>query len=216
MMERTTSAVVLLAVALSMPALVRAQDDARRDRLRNPSQLTDTAPDVYRARFDTSKGEFVIEVHRAWAPLAADRFYNLVKYGFYDDVRFFRVLDGFMAQFGLNGDPAIQSAWRTAQIRDEPTTQSNLRGYVTFARAGAPHSRDTQVFINYTDNSHLDPQGFAPFGRVVSGMEVVDELYSGYGRQNVPSQPRIQREGNGYLEKEYPLLDYVRTAVIVE
>lgn len=216
MIRRTISAVVVAAVALSLPAAAAAQDDERRARLRNPSQLTDTAPDVYRARFETSKGEFVIEVHRAWAPRAADRFYNLVKYGFYDDARFFRVLDGFMAQFGLNGDPAIQRAWRSAQFPDEPTTQSNLRGYVTFARSGAPHSRDTQVFISYTDNSHLDPQGFAPFGQVVSGMEVVDELYSGYGRQNVPDQQRLIRDGNAYLEREYPLLDYVRTAVIEE
>jgi peptidyl-prolyl cis-trans isomerase A (cyclophilin A) len=176
--------------------------------------LTDTAPDVFRARLATSIGAFVIEVHRAWAPRAADRFYNLVKNGFYDDSRFFRVLDGFMAQFGVNGDPEIQSAWRTASLEDEPVQQSNLRGFVTFTRESGPNSRYTMVFINYKDNSYLDADGFAPFGQVVAGMDVVDRLYSGYGRTNIPDQRRIVREGNAYLQQQYPKLDFIRTATI--
>lgn len=183
-------------------------------KLKDPNQLTETAPDVFRVRFTTNIGAFVIEAHRDWAPLAADRFYILVKNGFYDGSRFFRVLDGFMAQFGLNGDPEIQSAWRTASLADEPVKQSNLRGYVTFTRESGPNSRFTMVFINYKDNSYLDADGFSPFGQVVTGMDVVDKLYSGYGRTNVPDQRRIVREGNAYLQQEYPKLDFVRTATI--
>ena len=183
-------------------------------KLKNPAQLTETAPAVFRARFTTNIGTFAIEVHRDWAPLAADRFYNLVKNGFYDGSRFFRVLDGFMAQFGLNGDPEIQSAWRTASLADEPVKQSNLRGYVTFTRESGPNSRFTMVFINYKDNSYLDAGGFAPFGQVVTGMDVVEKLYSGYGRTNVPDQRRIVGEGNAYLQQEYPKLDFIRTATI--
>jgi peptidyl-prolyl cis-trans isomerase A (cyclophilin A) len=183
-------------------------------KLKDPAQLTETAPAVFRARVTTNIGAFVIEVHRDWAPLAADRFYNLVKNGFYNGSRFFRVLDGFMAQFGLNGDPEIQSAWQTANLADEPVKQSNTRGYVTFTRESGPNSRFTMVFINFKDNSYLDADGFAPFGQVVTGMDIVDKLYSGYGRTNVPDQRRIVREGNAYLQQEYPKLDFVRTATI--
>jgi peptidyl-prolyl cis-trans isomerase A (cyclophilin A) len=184
------------------------------ERLKDPSQLTETAPDRFRARFDTSQGAFVIAVEREWAPLAADRFYNLVKNGFYNETRFFRVLDGFMAQFGLHADPAVQSAWRTANLRDEPVKKSNLRGTVSFTRESVPHSRYTMVFISSRDNSYLDADGFAAFGDVVSGMDVVDSLYSGYGRQNVPDQRRILREGNAFLNAEYPRLDFVKSAMI--
>ena len=184
-------------------------------KLRTPSALTEKAPDTYKAKFDTSQGVFVIEVHREWAPIGADRFYNLVKNGFYDNVRFFRVLTGFMAQFGMNGDPSIQKVWSNANIKDDPPTkQGNKRGYVTFAMASVPNSRSTQVFINFVDNAFLDPQGFVPFGQVVEGLEVVDKLYAGYGRQNVPDQGRITAEGNAYLGKEYPKLDFVKTATI--
>ncbi|MEP7306881.1 MAG: peptidylprolyl isomerase [Acidobacteriota bacterium] len=183
-------------------------------KLRTPAQLTEKAPDTFKAKFDTSAGIFVIEVHRDWAPLGADRFYNLVKNGFYDDIRFFRVLDGFMAQFGMHGDPSIQSAWGRSNFMDDPVKQSNKKGYVTFAKSSAPNSRSTQVFINFVDNTGLDGQGFAPFGQVVQGMENVDKLYSGYGRQNVPDQGRITTEGNAYLTKEYPKLDYIKKATI--
>jgi peptidyl-prolyl cis-trans isomerase A (cyclophilin A) len=187
---------------------------AGKAKLTTPAQLNEKAPDTFKARFDTSRGVFVIEVHREWAPLGADRFYNLVKNGFYDDVRFFRVLDGFMAQFGMNGDPAIQRVWGRTNFNDDQVKQSNKRGYVTFAKSSAPNSRSTQVFINFVDNANLDSQGFAPFGQVVEGMDVVDKLYSGYGRQNVPDQQRITNEGNAYLAKEYPKLDFVKKATI--
>jgi peptidyl-prolyl cis-trans isomerase A (cyclophilin A) len=187
-------------------------------KLRTPAQLTEKAPDTYKANFDTSKGAFVVEVHREWAPNGADRFYNLVKNGFYDDIRFFRVLDNFMAQFGINGDPAIQSVWRGASLKDDPVKQSNKRGFITFATAG-PNTRTTQVFINYKDNSSsLDSQGFAPFGQVTSGMDVVDKLYKDYGegapRGRGPEQGRLQQEGNAYLTKDFPKLDYIKTATI--
>jgi peptidyl-prolyl cis-trans isomerase A (cyclophilin A) len=181
--------------------------------LTNPGSLKETAPDVYKVRLDTSAGVVVIEVHREWAPLGADRFYNLVKNGFYDDSRFFRVLSGFMAQGGMNGNPDIQKAWARATIPDDKVTQSNARGYVTFAKTAAPNSRSTQFFINYRDNSRLDGQGFAPFGEVVSGMDVVDGFYS-YGEDDVPDQERITEEGNEYLQRAYPKLDFIKTAAI--
>jgi peptidyl-prolyl cis-trans isomerase A (cyclophilin A) len=183
--------------------------------LKNPASLTQQAPATYLARFDTSKGVFVVEVTREWAPQAADRFYNLVKHGFYDGARFFRVLDGFMAQFGLNGTPEIQRPWQSAGLPDEPVTQSNLRGFVSFAKESMPNTRFTMVFINFADNSFLDKDGFSPFGRVVSAMDVVDKLYSGYGRQNQPDQRRILREGNSYLQADYPRLDFIRKAALV-
>ena len=181
----------------------------------NAAQASDEqAPATFRARFETSQGPFVIEVHREWAPLGADRFYTLVKGGFYDGVRFFRVLSGFMAQFGLSGDPKVQAAWASANLMDEPAKQSNLRGFVTFAKESSPNTRYTMVFINYKDNSYLDADGFAPFGQVVVGMDVVDKLYGGYGRTNVPDQRRIKSEGNVYLTSEYPKLDFIKTATI--
>jgi peptidyl-prolyl cis-trans isomerase A (cyclophilin A) len=179
--------------------------------LRTPSKLKDTAPAVFTANFDTSAGPFVVEVHRAWAPKGADRFYNLVKYGYFDNTRFFRVIPNFMVQFGIHGDPKIQGGWRDANIPDDPVTQSNKRGYITFATAG-PNSRTTQVFINFRDNSRLDASGFAPFGQVVSGMESVDKINGEYGEG--PQQPSIQSQGNAYLTKEFPKLDYIRKATL--
>jgi peptidyl-prolyl cis-trans isomerase A (cyclophilin A) len=204
------------AIVAAAGATVAAQsaDLQKIARLRNPAALTEKAPDTFKANFDTSKGTFTITVNRAWAPLGADRFYNLVKNGFYDDVRFFRVLNGFMAQFGLNGDPAIQDAWASANLQDEPPKQSNVRGFVSFAKEQSPNTRYTMVFINYKDNSYLDESGFAPFGQVVVGMDVVDKLYSEYGRNNVPDQRRIKSEGNAYLSAEYPKLDFIRKATV--
>lgn len=206
--------------ALAIPTVVLAQSgvDLSKAKLRNPASLNEKAPDTYKAKFDTSKGLFVIEVHRDWAPLGADRFYNLVKNGFYDDTRFFRVLDNFMAQIGMNGNPEIQKAWTSARLQDDPVKQSNKRGLVTFAHGG-PNTRTTQFFINFGDNSSsLDRQGFPPIGQVISGMEVVDKLYSGYGegapRGRGPSQGQIMSEGNAYLVKEFPKLDYVKKATI--
>ena len=194
-------------------------DVAKVQKLRNPAGLTEKAPDTYRVNFDTSKGAFVVTVHRDWAPNGADRFYNLVKAGFYDDVRFFRVIPNFMAQFGIHGNPSVMSAWRSAQIKDDPVKQSNTRGFVVFATAG-PNTRTTQLFINFKDNSSLDKQGFAPFGEVTKGMDVVDKIYDGYGegapRGKGPEQGRIQNEGNAYLTKDFPKLDYIKTATIAQ
>jgi len=171
------------------------------------------APDTYKVKFDTSKGPVVIEVHRAWAPLGADHFYSLVKSGFYNDVRFFRVVPNFMVQFGLNGDPSIQSNWANANITDDPVTQSNKKGYVTFATRGKD-TRTTQVFINFKDNGFLDSQGFAPFGEVTSGMDVVEKINSEYGEK--PNQGSIQSQGNTYLKAQFPKLDYVKKATIAQ
>jgi peptidyl-prolyl cis-trans isomerase A (cyclophilin A) len=185
--------------------------------LGNPAALTEQAPATYKARFDTSKGVFVIDVRREWAPVGADRFYNLVKNGFYDDNRFFRVISGFMVQFGINGNPQVSTPWRNAQIKDDPVKQSNKRGFITFATSG-PNSRTTQVFINFGDNARLDGMGFASFGQVSSGMNVVDQLYADYGEGapggRGPNQGRIQSEGNAYLTKDFPNLDFVRKATI--
>ena len=185
--------------------------------LGNPAALTEQAPATYKARFDTSKGVFVIDVRREWAPIGADRFYNLVKNGFYDENRFFRVISGFMVQFGINGNPQVSTPWRNAQIKDDPVKQSNKRGFITFATSG-PNSRTTQVFINFGDNSRLDGSGFASFGQVSSGMNVVDQLYADYGegapQGRGPNQGRMQSEGNAYLTKDFPNLDFVRKATI--
>jgi peptidyl-prolyl cis-trans isomerase A (cyclophilin A) len=185
--------------------------------LMNPAALKEQAPPVYRVDFDTSKGPFVIEVHRDWAPNGADRFYNLVKNGFYDNARFFRVIEGFMVQFGVNGDPKISAVWRDARIKDDPARISNKRSFVTFATAG-PNTRTTQVFISYGDNSNLDSQGFTPFGQVISGMKVLDSMYSGYGegapRGLGPDQSKLQAEGNAYLASKFGNLDYIKKATI--
>ncbi|HEX3345591.1 MAG TPA: peptidylprolyl isomerase [Polyangiaceae bacterium] len=181
--------------------------------LLDPSKLTAKAPDVFQASFTSTKGDFVIEVHRDWAPNAADRFYNLVKAGFFDDTRFFRVVDGFMVQFGINGDPVVASKWKSASITDDPVKQSNKPGYVTFAQTNAPNSRSTQVFINYGDNARLDGMRFAPFGQVVKGMDAVNAIYKGYGE--APDQGAIQSQGNAYLDSKFPKLDGVKHAEIV-
>ena len=179
----------------------------------NPAQLNETAPETFQAKFDTSKGEFVVEVTRAWAPNGADRFYNLVKNGYYNDCRFFRVVENFMVQFGINGDPQVNQVWRAARIQDDPGKQSNTRGRITFAMAG-PNTRTTQLFINFGNNSFLDNQGFSPFGQVTQGMEIVDSIYNGYGEK--PNQMNIQTQGNEYLKKGFPDLDFIKTATIVE
>jgi peptidyl-prolyl cis-trans isomerase A (cyclophilin A) len=202
-------ACVLLALVCAAPAFAQG--------LSNPAALTERAPPLYKAKFDTSKGVFVVEVHRDWAPRGADRFYNLVKHGFYDNARFFRVISGFMVQFGISGNPKVSAVWHDANINDDPVRQSNRRGFITYATAG-PNTRTTQVFINYANNAALDRQGFAPFGKVTSGMQVVDALYSGYGegapQGNGPDQDLVQREGNAYLASRFPKLDFIRKATI--
>jgi peptidyl-prolyl cis-trans isomerase A (cyclophilin A) len=180
-----------------------------------------TAPrsDEFKVRFTTSAGAFVVRVVPEWAPLGAARFRTLVESGFYDGARFFRVLPGFVAQFGINGDPAVTRKWDKSEIKDDPVKQSNTRGRITFATAG-PDTRTTQVFINYSDkNSRLDAKGFSPFGDVVEGLEVVDKLYAGYGegapQGKGPDQDRIEKEGNGYLQRDFPKLDFIESARLV-
>ena len=210
------------AVAAPAPRAATAPSPAApsaRAALLDPSRATERAPARFRVRFETTKGPFVVEVTRAWAPRGADRFYNLVRAGYYDDVAFFRVIDGFMVQFGINGNPRANAAWQAARIPDDPVTQSNRRGMVTYAMAG-PDTRTTQLFINYRDNKGLDAQGFAPFGQVVEGLAVVDSLYSGYGegapRGMGPDQGRAQGEGNAYLRGSFPKMDFVKTARVVK
>jgi peptidyl-prolyl cis-trans isomerase A (cyclophilin A) len=182
-----------------------------------PAALPDRAPDVYKVKMDTSKGTVTMECHKAWSPKGADHFYDLVKLHFYDDARFFRVIRSprpFMAQFGIAATPATDSVWVNANILDDPKVgQHNTRGMVTYAKSGAPNSRSTQLFINYADNSQLDSQGFTPLCMVTSGMDVVDEFYSGYGES--PVQDMIHSRGNEYLNSQFPRLDYIKKATIV-
>ena len=175
------------------------------------------SPDTYKVRFDTTKGPFVVTVTRAWAPLGADRFYTLVKSGFYDGARFFRMLPKFVVQFGIAGDPAANTKWHNANLVDDPVTQSNRRGTITYGTAG-PNTRTTQVFINLANNARLDSKGFAPFGEVTEGMEVADKFYSEYGESppmgGGPEQTRAEAEGTAYFERDFPKLDYVKKASI--
>ena len=172
------------------------------------------SPDDYRVVLDTTKGDVVLQIYRAWAPLGADRFYNLVRAGFFADVRFFRVVDGFVAQFGMNGDPEVNSAWDVAELPDDPSIgETNSRGRITFAHAG-PNTRTTQLFLSIGNNGFLDSQGFPPFGEIVEGLSVLDSLYNGYGER--PDQGRIGAQGNRYLESEFPMLDYVRRARLLD
>ena len=177
------------------------------------------APDVFRVKFETSKGDFVVEAHRDWAPRGADRLYNLVRAGFFDDSRFFRVRAGFIAQFGIPGDPAVAAVWRSRTIPDDPARQGNTRGSVAYAMTG-PDTRTTQLFVNLADNSRLDGEGFAPVGRVVEGMDVVDRLYAGYGEtagggMRGGKQAPLFEGGNAYLDREFPKLDRLLRARIV-
>lgn len=186
--------------------------------LLDPSKAVEKAPASFRVKFETTKGDFVVEVTRKWSPRGADRFYNLVKIGFYDDTAFFRVIRTprpFMAQTGISGDPRVSKAWQRANIEDDTVKASNQRGMVTFAKTSAPHSRSTQIFFNFADNSFLDKQGFSPFGKVVKGMDVLGKLHSGYGEAASRGQSTIQARGNAYLKKNFPKLDYTKKASIV-
>ncbi len=184
----------------------------------DPSKLTEKAPETFKAQFDTTKGKFTIEVTRSLAPNGADRFYNLVRSGYFTDVAFFRVISGFMCQFGIHGDPAVATSWRAARITDDPVKGSNKRGAITFATAG-PNTRTTQLFINFGENDRLDGMGFASFGKISEGMDVVDKINNEYGegapRGRGPDQGRVQAEGNAYLKKDFPNLDYIKSATIL-
>ncbi len=183
--------------------------------LLHPATLTAKAPAVYSVAFATTKGTFTVTVHRAWAPRGADRFYNLVRAHFFDGVRFFRVVKGFVVQFGISPTPAVAAAWQAAAIRDDPVKTSNSKGTIMFADAG-PNTRTTQVFINLADNSStLDSQGFAPFGKVSSGMSVVEKLYGGYGGRPSADQQQITQQGDSFLKRHFPRLDRIETARVV-
>ena len=215
MIRLSTKLALGLAILLASVSSVIAQGV----RLKNPAALKEQAPATYKVRFDTSVGVFVIQVTRAWAPLGADRFYNLVQNGFYDEARFFRAIPGFMVQFGIHADPAVSAVWRNARIGVDPVKQSNKPMYITYAMGGTPDTRTTQVFINYRDNgSSLDKLGFAPFGEVIEGKDVVNKIHTGYGegapRGKGPDQGRLQMEGNTYLKKDFPRLDFINKATI--
>jgi peptidyl-prolyl cis-trans isomerase A (cyclophilin A) len=186
--------------------------------LMDPAATGEQAPENFKVRFETTRGPFVVEVHRDWAPIGADRFYNLVKMGYFSDIALFRVIKGFVVQFGISGDPEVSARWKDAAIPDEPVRAQNRRGFLTYAMGG-PNSRTTQLFISLVDNVRLDRMGFAPFGEVVEGMTIVDSFYGGYGegapQGQGPSQDRIYAEGNRYLRESFPKLDYIVKAEIV-
>lgn len=176
--------------------------------------FNEQAPDEFTVRLETSAGPVVIQVTRDWAPHGADRFYQLVRNGFYDEQRFFRVVPGFVVQWGLSGNPKLNMAWRQANILDDPVKQSNTRGRITYAKTNRPNTRTTQLFINLGNNANLDGQNFAPFGEVVEGMEVVDQINAEYGQQ--PNQGQIATNGNAYLKENFPNLDYIAKAEIID
>lgn len=184
--------------------------------LLRPAMLKEKAPETFQVKFETTRGDFTMDVTRAWAPIGVDRFYNLVKHHYYDNMVVFRAVPGFVVQFGISSYPAVNAAWRSADIQDDPVTQSNKRGYVTYAKTSQPNSRSTQVFISFKDNSFLDSQGFAPFGVVnPEGMKVVEMLYDQYGDQPTNEQDQISKLGKAYLDSKYPKLDVIKHATIV-
>ena len=184
--------------------------------LLRPALLKEKAPETFQVKFTTTRGDFTVTVNRVWAPIGADRFYNLVKHHFYDNASFFRVVPGFVVQFGLSAYPPISAAWEKANIQDEPVTQSNKRGYLTYAKTSMPNTRSTQIFINLKDNASLDRQGFSPFAFVdAQGMKVVDMLYDQYGDSGGPDQDQISKLGKPYLDKGWPKLDSIKTATLI-
>lgn len=189
-----------------------AEPDAK---LLAPEKANEQAPDSYKVKFTTTKGEFLVEAHRDWSPLGVDRFYNLVKIGFFNDVAFFRVVDGFVVQFGIHGHPKVAGAWRNANIQDEPVKEGNKRGRLVFAKGG-PNTRSTQFFINFKDNGSLDKMGFPAFAEVVSGMDVVEAINKEYGDEPSQHQGEITRFGNPWLKEHYPKLDFIKSAELVK
>ncbi len=210
MIARRSLLLLAAAMAGCAPRLVNLKD---------PVLVARRSPVVWKARFETTQGVFVVQVVRPWAPLGAGRFYGLVRGGFYDGCRFFRVLPGFVVQWGINPDPAVSKVWDDqTKIQDDPVKASNVRGTISFA-TGGPNTRTVQVYINLGANSRLDARGFSAFGRVVEGMEVVEKLYSGYGkgapRGKGPNQDQIEKEGEAYLAREFPKLDKIIRARVV-
>jgi len=211
------SSLVVLTFSVLLALLVVGCSQPQPETSQFPAE-TQEPPEVYRVRFETTKGDFIMEVHRAWAPRGADQFHYLVRNGFYNGAPFFRVVRGFVAQFGINPDPKIQGLYGQMMIRDDPVRQSNTRGFVSFAKLG-PDSRTTQVFINLDDNASLDKDDFAPFSQVIEGMENVERLWNSYGelapRGSGPDPTRIEREGDAYLSREFPRLDSIIRATVI-
>jgi len=188
-------------------------------KLLDPQSAKAQAPATYKVKYHTTKGDITVAVTREWSPNGADRLYTLVKLGYYKDIAYFRVVPGFMAQFGIHGDPAVNKVWRTATLPDDPVKQSNKKGFLTFAKTGAPNSRSVQFFLNLVDNPNLDGMGFAPIGQIVEGLDVLEKLNGEYGegapRGRGPDQGRVQSEGNAYLKKDFPRMDYIQSAEIL-
>jgi peptidyl-prolyl cis-trans isomerase A (cyclophilin A) len=201
------------AMLAQTPAPVKTAAKSAAGSLMNPASLRAKAPDLFNVKLTTTKGDVIIEVHRDWAPLGADRFYNLVKNGYYTNASFFRVVPNFVVQFGMAADPAVGKAWYDANFKDDPVIQSNKKGYVVFAKTSAPNSRSTQIFINLNNNAPLDKDGFAPFGVVTEGMNVVEQFYGGYGE--APDQTSILNQGKAYLDKNFPKLDSIKSATVI-
>ena len=185
--------------------------------LLRPALLKEKAPETYQVKFVTTRGDFMVTVHRDWAPIGADRFYNLVKHHFYDNASFFRVVPGFVVQFGISAYPPVSAAWENANIKDEPVVGSNKRGYLTYAKTSMPNTRSTQIFINLKDNARLDGQGFSPFGVIdAQGMKVVEMMYDQYGDSTPDNfQDLITKQGKPYLDNGWPKLDSIKTATLV-
>jgi len=209
-------AVPAMAQTKAKPAAKAQTASASIPGLDDPSKHMAKAPETFKVQFETSKGNFTIAVTRKWSPLGADRFYNLVRAGFFSDVIFFRVVPDFVVQFGIHGNPKYATKWLDANIDDDTVVASNKRGYITYAKSSAPNSRSTQLFINLKDNARLDQMGFSPFGQVISGMDVVDKLYGGYGEQVTQLQGEIAQQGNKFLEKNFPELDRIKKATLVK
>lgn len=194
----------------------RYNKSMQKAKLQNPAAIKEKAPAKFKVQFETTKGVIIVEVTREWSPNGADRFYNLAKNGFFDGIKFFRVVPGFVVQFGIHGDPSLATKWLESNIPDDAVKASNKRGFLTYAQSSEPNSRSTQLFINLSDNSRLDGMRFSPFGQVVKGMEVVDKLYGGYGENLTQLQGRIAAEGNKFLETNFPKLDAIKTAKIIK
>ncbi len=222
-MRRTSQWLMLVAVLLSglscandssAPPPITKAPAIDGDGSKGGSESPESAPSAkVTMKLETTKGDVVIELYPNWAPLGVARVKQLVDIGYYNDVAFFRVVPNFVVQFGMSGDPALGAKWSENNINDEPVKESNRRGYVTFAKSGAPNSRSTQLFISLKDNASLDSQGFSPIGRVVQGMEIVEKLYAGYGEE--PDQGQIRERGNEYLKSKFPKLDFIKSATIV-
>jgi len=221
---KTTLLTCLLGISLGLVAVSAQQEKTDEQKsvsapdFTDPAKLTEKSPESFKVKFETTKGNFTVEVTRSLSPNGADRFYNLARSGYFKDVAFFRVIPGFMCQFGIHGDPKVSAAWREARIPDDTVKGSNTRGAITFA-TGGPNTRTSQLFISFGDNSRLDRSGFSPFGKVTEGMDVVDKINGEYGEGapggRGPEQGRIQMEGNAYLKKDFPNLDYIKSTTVV-